>query len=84
MWGEGGVLQKMMDDAEREGGYVSFPLDYYKLCQNLPIFYVKIMIFIKVTIFIFITVNSSDKKVLKVLKRVYIRYTLVCISYAGI
>ena len=83
MWGEGGVLQKMMDDAER-GGYVSFPLDYYKLCQNLPIFYVKIMIFIKVTIFIFITVNSSDKKVLKFLKRVYIRYTLVCISYAGI
>ena len=83
MWGEGGVLQKMMDDAER-GGYVSFSLDYYKLCQNLPIFYVKIMIFIKVTIFIFITVNSSDKKVLKFLKRVYIRYTLVCISYAGI
>ena len=83
MWGEGGVLQKMMDDAER-GGYVSFPLDYYKLCQNLPIFYVKIMIFIKVTIFIFITVNSSDKKVLKFKKRVYIRYTLVCISYAGI
>ena len=68
----------------REGGYVSFPLDYYKLCQNLPIFYVKIMIFIKVTIFIFIIVNSSDKKVLKFLKRVYIRYTLVCISYAGI
>ena len=83
MWGEGGVLQKMMDDAER-GGYVSLLPDYYKLCQNLPIFYVKITIFIKVTIFIFITVNSSDKKVLKFLKRVYIRYTFVCISYAGI
>ena len=80
MWGEGGVLQKMMDDAER-GGYVSFTLDYYKLCQNLPIFYVKIMIFIKATIFIFITVTSSDKKVLKM---VYIRYALVCISYASI
>ena len=64
MWGEGGVLQKMMDDAER-GGYVSFTLDYYKLCQNLPIFYVKIMIFIKATIFIFITVISSDKNVLE-------------------
>ena len=59
MWEEGGVLQKMMDDAER-GGYVGFPLDYYKLCQNLPIFYVKIMIFIKATIFIFITVTSND------------------------
>ena len=38
MWGEGGILQKMMDDAESEG-YVSFRLDYYKLCQNLPKFY---------------------------------------------
>ena len=64
MWGEGGVLQKMMDDAER-GGYVSFTLDYYTLCQNLPIFYVKIIIFIKATIFIFITVTFSNKKVLK-------------------
>ena len=64
-------MQKMMDDAER-GGYVSFTLDYYKLCQNLPIFYVKIMIFIKATIFIFIKVTSSDKKVLKVLKTTYI------------
>ena len=63
MWGEGGVLQKMMNDAKGEG-YVSFPLDYNKLCQNLPIFYVKIMIFIKSTIFTFITVTSSDKKVL--------------------
>ena len=45
-WGEGGVLKKMMDDAEREG-YVRFILDYYKLCQNLPIFYIKIMIFRK-------------------------------------
>ena len=61
---QGGVLQKMKDDAER-GGYVSFPLDYYKLCQNLPIFCVKIMIFIKSTLFIFITVISSDKKVFK-------------------
>ena len=51
----------MMDDAER-GGYVSFPRNYYNLCKNLPIFYVKIMIFIKGTIFIFITVNSSHKK----------------------
>ena len=59
MWGEGGVLQKMMDDAER-GGYVTFPLGYYKLCQNLTIFYVKIMVFLKATIFIFITVTSSD------------------------
>ena len=83
MWGEGGVLQKMMDDAER-GGYVSFTLDYYKLCQNLPIFYVKIMIFIKAIIFIFITVTSSNKKVLKILKRVYIRYALVFISHANI
>ena len=28
MWGEGGVFQKIMDDAEI-GWYVSFPLDYY-------------------------------------------------------
>ena len=47
MCGEGGVLQKVMDDAEWEG-YVSFPLDYYKLCQNLPIFYVKIIFFVKI------------------------------------
>ena len=80
MWGEGGVLQKMMDDAGR-GGYVSFPLDYYKLCQNMPIFYVKFMIFLKPTFFIFNTVTSSDKKVFKM---VYIRYILVYISYAGI
>ena len=65
MWGEGGVLQKMMDDAER-GGMLVFPLSSYKLCQNLSIFYVKIMIFIKATIFIFITVTSSNKKVLKI------------------
>ena len=71
MWGEGGVLQKMMDDVESEG-YVSFPLDYYELCQYLPNFTVKVMIFIKNTIFIFITVTSNDKKVLTILKRVYI------------
>jgi len=29
MWGEGGVLWKMMDDVESDG-YVSFPVDYYK------------------------------------------------------
>ena len=63
MWGEGGVLQKMMDDAER-GGMLVFPLSSYKLCQNLSIFYVKIMIFTKNTIFILITVTSHDKKVL--------------------
>ena len=68
----------------REGEYVSLPPDYYKLCQNLPIFYVKIMIFIKAIIFIFITVTSSNKKVLKILKRVYIRYALVFISHANI
>ena len=72
MWGEGGVLQKIIDDGE-SGGYVSFPPDYYKLCQNLLIFHVKIMIFIKVTIFIFITLTSSDKNVLKSFKRVYVR-----------
>ena len=44
MWGEGGVLQKMMDDAER-GGMLVFPLASYKLCQNLSIFYVKIIDF---------------------------------------
>ena len=64
-----------------ERGYVSFPLDYYKLCQNMPIFYVKFMIFLKATIFIFITVTSCDKKVLKM---VYISYSLVCISYVSI
>ena len=70
----------MMDDAER-GGMLVFPLSSYKLCQNLSIFYVKIMIFIKATIFIFIRITSSDKNVLK---NIYIRYALVCISYAGI
>ena len=80
MWREGGVLQKMVDDAGR-GGYVSFPLHYYKLCQNLHTFYVKIMIFIKTTIFIFITVTSSD---IKVLKMVYVRYALAFNSYVAI
>ena len=51
-------MQKMMDDAER-GGYVIFPLDYYKLCQNMPIFYVKFMIFLKPTIIVFNTVTSA-------------------------
>ena len=59
----------MMDNAERRG-YASFLLDYYKLYQNLTIFFVKIMILIKATIF---TVTSSYKKVLK-LKKVYLAY----------
>ena len=57
----------MMDDVESEG-YVSFHLDHYKLCQTCLKFTVKMMIFIKNTIFImfiFITVTSSDKKVFK-------------------
>ena len=48
MWREGGVLQKMMDDAESEG-YVSFPLYYYKVCQPCINFTVKIIISITVT-----------------------------------
>ena len=55
----GGGRGLVKDVAESEG-YVSFPLDYYKLCQNMPIFYVKFIIFLKATIFIFITVTSSD------------------------
>ena len=38
MFEEEGVLQKMLDDADN-GGYVSIPIDYYKLCQNVPKFY---------------------------------------------
>ena len=68
MWREGGVLQKMMDDAESEG-YVSFRLDYDKLCQNLHKFYCQNYDFHYITIFIFITVTSSDKKVLKLLPK---------------
>ena len=66
--GEGrGVSEMMMDDSESEG-YVSFPLGFYKLCQNFSKFYAKIMIFIQNTIFIF---------------RVYIWYYLVYISCEG-
>ena len=53
MWREGGVLQKMMDDAESEE-YVRFPLDYYELCQNTTQFTVKTMIFIKKTLSLFL------------------------------
>ena len=35
------MMQKMMDDFESEG-YVSFPLGFYKLCQNFSKFYAKI------------------------------------------
>ena len=38
MWGEGGVLKKMMNDVVNEG-YDSFQLDNCKLCQYLPKFY---------------------------------------------
>ena len=34
----GGGFQNMMVDVESEG-YVNSPMDYYKLCQNLPKFY---------------------------------------------
>ena len=63
--GEGGVLKKMMDDAESEG-YVNFPLDYYKMCQmcqtclNVTI---KIIIFTKNAIYSVIIVTFRNKNV---------------------
>ena len=60
MWGEVGVLQKMIDDAKSEG-YISFPLSIINFTKTCLHFTMKIMIFIKNTIFIFIAVTCSYK-----------------------
>ena len=80
VWGGRGITKG--DGWCWERGYVSFLLDYYKLSQNLPLFYVIIMIFIKATIFIFITVLMT-KKFLNVLKKVYIRYIAIPKKYGS-